>query len=197
MGTTAVPLRNPTVGQRKSRTTFRHRHGLQVNTKPRVSGLFSRRDSSGSPVVVLTRRSQRSRHPAQDAEDEISAVRLDKWLWAARFYKLRSLATEAVKHGQVSVNRQRPKPSRMVHVGDVVELSKAGQDWTVEVRALSEKRGPATEAQQLYRENEDSQKRRTEQAAQNRAEWLSRPQPPGHKPDKHERARLRRLLQKA
>ncbi len=110
---------------------------------------------------------------------------------------MRSVATDAIKHGQISINNQRPKPSRMVHVGDLIEVEKAGQLWTVEVTALSEKRGSAADAQKLYHEGEESVARRAEQAAQNRAEWLSRPQPPGHKPDKHERARLRKLLQKA
>jgi len=145
----------------------------------------------------VTRRRQQPRNPAAEAAAEKHAVRLDKWLWAARFYKLRSLATDAIKHGQISINDQRPKPSRMVHVGDTIEVKKAGQLWTVEVTALGEQRGSAADAQKLYSEGEDSRARRAEQAAQNRAEWLSRPQPPGHKPDKHERARLRRLLQKA
>ncbi len=127
---------------------------------------------------------------------EPAPLRLDKWLWAARFYRMRSLATEAIKKGQVAVNGQRPKPARGVRIGDVIDIDKAGQNWTVTVLALSERRGGAAQAQQLYREDETSQARRAEQAAQNKAEWLSRPQPPGHRPDKRERARLRRLLQK-
>lgn len=122
---------------------------------------------------------------------------MDKWLWAARFYKMRSLATDAIKHSQIEINGQTPKPSRSVRLGDELKIEKAGQTWTVTVRQLSEKRGSAKEAQKLYEESAESIARREDQAAQSRAEWLSRPQPPGHRPDKRERARLRRLLQKA
>lgn len=127
------------------------------------------------------------------SEDK-ATVRLDKWLWAARFYKQRSLATEAINKGQVQVNGQGAKPSRSVRLNDEVEVQKAGQTWTVQVRGLSDKRGSATEAQALYLESAQSLERRQEQAEQNRAEWLSRPQPPGHRPDKRERRRLLALL---
>lgn len=124
------------------------------------------------------------------------SVRLDKWLWAARFYKMRGLATDAIKHGQIQVNGQRPKPSRTVRLDDEIHIEKAGQTWTVRVLELSDKRGSAAIAQSLYAETPDSLARREQQAAQPRAEWLSRPQPPEHRPDRRERARLRKLLQK-
>nr|MBV6628768.1 RNA-binding protein [Oceanococcus sp. HetDA_MAG_MS8] len=124
------------------------------------------------------------------------SVRLDKWLWAARFYKMRGLATDAIKHGQIQVNGQRPKPSRTVRLDDEIHIEKAGQTWTVRVLELSDKRGSAAIAQSLYAETPDSLARREQQAAQRRAEWLSRPQPPEHRPDRRERARLRKLLQK-
>ena len=124
------------------------------------------------------------------------SIRLDKWLWAARFYKMRGLATDAIKHGQIQVNGQRPKPSRAVRVDDHIQIEKADQTWTVRVAALSDKRGCASAAQTLFEETPQSKARREEQAANRRAEWLSRPQPPEHRPDRRERARLRKLLQK-
>ncbi|MEN8720205.1 MAG: S4 domain-containing protein [Oceanococcaceae bacterium] len=145
----------------------------------------------------MTRRAQRDAAAAPPAVDgAFPSVRLDKWLWAARFYKMRSAASDAIHKGQVSVNDQRPKPSRNVRIGDELTIEKAGQTWTIRVEKLSDKRGAASVAAALYSESAESVARRAEQAAQNRAEWLSRPQPPGHKPEKHERARLRKLLQK-
>jgi len=83
-------------------------------------------------------------------------VRIDKWLWAARFYKTRSLATEAIKGGKVSVNGNRAKPSREAEVGDVLILRQGDDIKTVSVLALSDKRGPATVAQLLYQETDES-----------------------------------------
>lgn len=124
------------------------------------------------------------------------SIRLDKWLWAARFYKMRGLATDAIKHGQIQVNGQRPKPSRTVRPNDEIQIDKAGQIWTVRVTKLMDKRGSAVIAQSMYEESAASKARREQQGAQRRAEWLSRPQPPEHRPDRRERARLRKLLQK-
>jgi ribosome-associated heat shock protein Hsp15 len=83
-------------------------------------------------------------------------MRLDKWLWAARFFKTRSLATEAVLAGHVHVGGARVKPARAVRVGDVLEIRRAAVTWTVEVRALAERRGPASEAAALYEETRAS-----------------------------------------
>jgi len=83
-------------------------------------------------------------------------MRLDKWLWAARFFKTRSLATEAVLAGHVHVGGARAKPARAVRVGDVLEIRRAAVTWTVEVRALAERRGPASEAATLYEETKAS-----------------------------------------
>lgn len=88
-------------------------------------------------------------------------VRLDKWLWAARFFKTRALATEAVQGGRVHVNGQRVKPARDVRTDDEVEITRPGSaPLTVIVRAISDRRGPATEAQQLYDETPESAERR-------------------------------------
>ena len=88
---------------------------------------------------------------------ELSAVRVDKWLWAARFFKTRSLATDAVDGGKVQVNGLRVKPAKDVKLGDRINLSIGDMHWELIVEGLSEKRGPAPEARKLYRETEASE----------------------------------------
>ena len=88
---------------------------------------------------------------------ELSAVRVDKWLWAARFFKTRSLATDAVEGGKVQVNGLRVKPAKDVKPGDRVEVTIGDMHWELIVEGLSEKRGPAPEARKLYRETEASE----------------------------------------
>lgn len=90
-------------------------------------------------------------------------MRIDKWLWAARFYKTRSLAQLAVDSGKVKLNGERVKPAKEVHIADQLDLRIATQDWTVSVRQLSDKRGPATVAQTLYLETPESVTRRAQQ----------------------------------
>lgn len=87
---------------------------------------------------------------------ELTAVRIDKWLWAARFFKTRSLATDAVDGGKVQINGLRVKPAKDVKIGDRVELVLGDMNWELSVTGLSEKRGPATEARKLYQETEAS-----------------------------------------
>jgi ribosome-associated heat shock protein Hsp15 len=84
--------------------------------------------------------------------DAIDRVRIDKWLWAARFYKTRSLASEAVAGGKVEVNSERAKPARLVRVGDEVLVRQPPFQWRLVVRALAERRGTASAAQRLYEE---------------------------------------------
>jgi ribosome-associated heat shock protein Hsp15 len=91
-------------------------------------------------------------------------VRLDKWLWAARFYKTRSLAQRAIAAGQVKLNDERVKPAHEVKAGDFVFLNKETLSWNVLVRALSEKRGPAEQARKLYEETEASRAERERRA---------------------------------
>ncbi|MFL6661380.1 MAG: RNA-binding S4 domain-containing protein [Rhizobacter sp.] len=95
-------------------------------------------------------------------------VRLDKWLWAARFYKTRSLAVDEIAKGRVSVNGQPAKPARALRVADRVELRREGVIREVVVRALSEMRGPAPVAQALYEETPESIARRAQQAEERR-----------------------------
>lgn len=86
--------------------------------------------------------------------------RLDKWLWAARFYKTRGLAVEAISGGKVHLNGQRIKPSRTVRVDDTLTISKPPYEFTIVVQGLNLQRRPATEAQMLYQETEESIKKR-------------------------------------
>jgi ribosome-associated heat shock protein Hsp15 len=92
-------------------------------------------------------------------------MRIDKWLWAARFFKTRSLAQQAVEGGKVRLNGERVKPARDVRVGDTLDMNIAAQNWTIAVQALSDKRGPAAVAQTLYAESDESRARRAEQSA--------------------------------
>ncbi len=95
-------------------------------------------------------------------------VRIDKWLWAARFYKTRTLATEDIHKGRVHVNAQEAKPAREVRVGDNVVLRQPGLIRTLMVKSLSNKRGPAPVAQLLYQETPESLRLRAEAAEQRR-----------------------------
>jgi ribosome-associated heat shock protein Hsp15 len=95
-------------------------------------------------------------------------VRIDKWLWAARFFKTRSLATDACDGGKVKVNGAAVKPAKDVRAGDRIAFSAGRADWEVEVLALADQRGSATLAQTLYSENETSRAGREAQAEQRR-----------------------------
>jgi ribosome-associated heat shock protein Hsp15 len=116
-------------------------------------------------------------------------VRIDKWLWAARFFKTRSLATEAVAGGRVHMDGQRVKPAKEVRVGDRLEITVGEAVFAVEVLGLADKRGPASQAQGLYLESEESRARRERQRDLRRMA-----PPPGHdlqgRPSKRDRRRL-------
>jgi ribosome-associated heat shock protein Hsp15 len=96
------------------------------------------------------------RDPVSEAEAHSAGVRLDKWLWAARFFKTRSLATEAVNGGKVELNGLRPKPAKEVHVGDRLRVRLGPYVHELNVRALGERRGPASVAATLYEESAES-----------------------------------------
>ena len=100
-------------------------------------------------------------------------MRLDKWLWAARFFKTRTLAVEAIEGGRVSVNGDRAKPAKELKVGDRVSVRRPPFEYVITVRELSDKRGPASVAATLYEESAESRARRTVLAA----EMKSLPQP--------------------
>jgi ribosome-associated heat shock protein Hsp15 len=93
-------------------------------------------------------------------------MRLDKWLWAARFFKTRSLATQAIEHGRVKLNGERVKPAHDVRPGDRLDIRLGEVDWALTVRGLSMQRGPAPVAQRLYEEDPASHARRQQQASE-------------------------------
>ena len=95
-------------------------------------------------------------------------MRLDKWLWAARFFKTRSLATQAIEQGRVKLNGDRVKPAREIRPQDRLEIQLGEYVWILAVRALSMQRGPAPVAQQLYAEAPDSLARRQQQASEHK-----------------------------
>jgi len=124
-----------------------------------------------------------------------AGVRIDVWLWAARFYKLRRLASEAVKGGHVEINGLHAKPARTVHIGDTIHIIKQQQAFEVIVRALSDKRGPAPVARTLYEETAESIQRREELAEQRKLHAASSPAP-DKRPDKRARRRIIRFQSK-
>ena len=121
-------------------------------------------------------------------------VRIDKWLWAARFFKTRSLATTAIKGGHIELDGHKAKASAAVRAGQMLRIKKGEQRFEVEVVDVADKRGPATQAEQLYRETPESQGRRADAAAERRAARLAMPRPDS-RPDKKSRRRLRRFKQ--
>ena len=124
--------------------------------------------------------------------EDIASVRLDLWLWAARFYKTRSLAKQAIDTGKVDVGGQRAKPSRTVRVGDAMRIARGDETFDIEVLGLSDQRGSAKIAQTLYVESEVSKARRLETLATLRAARAGY-QAPETKPDKRARRLIRAL----
>jgi len=122
----------------------------------------------------------------------MTGVRIDKWLWAARFYKTRSLAAKACELGRVESHNQPVKPAREVRVGDMLQIKTEGGDFEVEVLQLSEDRGPAPMARTLYRETEASQQLRAKLAKQRKAGMLFTPAPPT-RPSKRDRRKIHRF----
>jgi ribosome-associated heat shock protein Hsp15 len=122
----------------------------------------------------------------------MDGVRLDKWLWAARFYKTRALAARACELGRVASNGQPVKPARMIHVGSQLAITTEGGLFHVNVLGLSETRGPAAVAQTLYRESEESKAAR-EKAAGERKAMAAWERLPESRPDKRDRRTLSRL----
>ena len=109
---------------------------------------------------------QASRTPAIEAATK---VRIDKWLWAARFYRTRSLAAQAVEAGQIRIDGERVKPSQPVRAGARVVVRKQALAWDIEVTAIAERRGSATDAALLYRETPDSAAARERAVAERKA----------------------------
>ena len=120
------------------------------------------------------------------------SVRLDIWLWAARFFKTRSLAKQAIEGGKVEVNDAAGRPAKGVHVGDRLKIRRGEDTLIVDIAALSEKRGPAAVAQVLYRETDDSRAAREALREKRRLEGAGFSKP-AKKPDKRARRLIRAL----
>jgi len=121
-------------------------------------------------------------------------LRLDKWLWAARFFKTRSLATAAVSGGKVHVNGMRVKPAHEVRIGDCLTITRGPEQFEVHVAGVSDRRGPASVAQALYEETEASRESRAREAAMRKAAALATPTTQG-RPDKKTRRLIHRFKQ--
>lgn len=119
----------------------------------------------------------------------MASVRIDKWLWAARFFKTRSVAARACELGRIQSNGQPAKPAREVRVGDMLQVTNDGGVFQIEVLVLSEVRGPASIAQSLYRETEASRELRLKVAAERKA-MKQFEQLPAARPSKRDRRRI-------
>lgn len=124
----------------------------------------------------------------------MEAVRVDKWLWAARFFKTRGLAKTAIENGKIRCDGQRIKPSRNLRGGELLNIRKDEQVFEIQVVALSDRRGPASQAVLLYQETEQSLLKREQTRQMRRDEWVSRPVPE-RRPDKKQRRQLNRIKQ--
>jgi len=122
--------------------------------------------------------------------DPVSELRVDVWLWAARFFKTRSLAKQAIDGGKIDVNDAGCKPAKMLHAGDRLKISRGEERLEVEVLLLSDRRGPASVAQALYCETEVSRVAR--EAAREQRQLIGT-SGPIKRPDKHARRQLRRM----
>src|ERR1700746_3978217 len=122
----------------------------------------------------------------------MTSVRIDKWLWAARFFKTRALATRACELGRIQSNGQLAKPARDVRIGDMLRVTNDGGDFQVEVVLLSEVRGPASVAQTLYRETEASRELR-QKLAEERKAMQAFDQAPAARPSKRDRRLINRF----
>ena len=107
---------------------------------------------------------------ANQPDNGANKLRIDKWLWAARFFKTRSLAIDAIESGKVLVNEERVKPAKSVDIGNLLAIRLGPYTFVVEVLGLSDKRGPAPQAQKLYKETEESIKQREAWAFERKAQ---------------------------
>src|SRR2546429_2697970 len=119
----------------------------------------------------------------------MTSVRMDKWLWAARFFKTRALAARGCELGRIQSNGQPAKPAREVRIGDMLRVTNEGGDFQVEVLLVSEARGPASVAQTLYRETEASREQRLKVAAERKA-MMQFEQLPASRPSKRDQLRF-------
>jgi ribosome-associated heat shock protein Hsp15 len=122
----------------------------------------------------------------------MDTVRIDKWLWAARFFKTRSLAARACELGRIQCNKQPVKPARNIRIGDIFQIRTERKEFEVEALLLSEIRGPASIAQTLYRETESSREKRAMVAQEHRSGVFSSPAPE-NRPSKRDRRRIKQF----
>ncbi|MBM4299290.1 MAG: RNA-binding S4 domain-containing protein [Deltaproteobacteria bacterium] len=122
-------------------------------------------------------------------------IRIDKWLWAARFFKTRSLAAEAVNGGKVEINGDHAKPSHIVRPGDKLCVRRGPYEWTIIVKDVARLRGPAPQAQLLYEETDESRRKREAAAAQVRFERGIEFDSPG-RPSKRDRREIARFTKR-
>jgi len=134
---------------------------------------------------------KREEHATHDVE--ASRVRFDKWLWAARFYKTRTLAAEAIENGQARINSQHVRPAHAVRCGDLITVRKHGLVWEIEVSGVTDRRGPASEAIKLYRETVESAAARERELQMRHAAAQADPKFPG-RPTKRQRRKLEDFL---
>jgi ribosome-associated heat shock protein Hsp15 len=140
--------------------------------------------------LINQRKNKMSQHkkPVSDSKEE--TIRLDKWLWAARFYKTRVLATEAIRGGKIHLNGQRFKPSRHAEIDQRLRIKKESMETTVIICKLSAKRGPATMAQTLYNETSDSIEHREKQTQERKAIFAGMPHHAIKRPNKKDRRKI-------
>jgi len=125
---------------------------------------------------------------------DVERVRIDKWVWAARFFKTRSLATDAAASGRIEVNGERAKPAKLIQHGDIVRIRVGPDLHVVEVRGLAERRGSAAQAQVLYEETPESLASRMRLAEQRRVGSVSIQRTDRGRPTKRDRRELNRLI---
>ncbi len=130
-----------------------------------------------------------------DDDADNAEIRLDKWLWAARFFKTRSLAAEAVTGGKVEIDGGRAKPSRTVRAGDTLTIRRGPYEWIIIVKDVARLRGPAPQAQLLYAETEESARKRALLAAQLQLERPPEFAAPG-RPTKRDRRDMSRFTKR-
>ena len=128
--------------------------------------------------------------------DPDASIRLDKWLWAARFFKTRQLAVEAINGGKVQVNGQRTKPGKTVQAGARLVVHKGSLEWELTVKGISKQRRPASEASLLYEESENSRLRRQELVRVRRESGDSMQDAKG-RPNKRDRRMIQRFVRKS
>ena len=130
-----------------------------------------------------------------DGKNSDDYIRLDKWLWAARFFKTRSQAADAVTGGKVDVNGDRAKPSRIVRTGDKLTIRRGPYEWTILVEDVARLRGPASQARQLYAETEESLRKREAAIARLKLERPPEFDAPG-RPSKKDRRAINRFTKR-